>query len=80
MLKSEMREIKFEESCFVTCTDSGVGNQAQVHKFKNEDYLEIVIQGVVVPMPYNKKGLYIGNKFGMEFTTRGPKSYTLNRN
>ena len=55
MLKSEMREIKFEESCFVTCTDSGVGNQAQIHKFKNEDYLEIVIQGVVVPMTYNNK-------------------------
>ena len=74
-----MSDIQFEDQCVVTCTDSGVAQNSEVHKFREKDYLEIVIQGVVVSMPFNHHGLYIGNKFGMEFTTSGPKSYTLNR-
>lgn len=74
-----MSERKFEDKCYVTCTDSGVGHLADLHKFNENQYLEIVIQGVVVKMPFNNKGLYIGNKFGMEFVTPGPKSYIINR-
>jgi len=74
-----MSETKFDDKCYVTCTDSGVGHLSDLLKFEENKYIEIVIQGVVVPMAFNGRGLYIGNKFGMEFTTPGPKSYTINR-
>ena len=74
-----MSKIKFEDHCYVTCTDSGIGHLAELHKFREKQYIEIIIQGIVVPMPFNNKGLYIGSKFGMEFVTPGPKSYTVNR-
>jgi len=74
-----MSETKFEDSCYVVCTDSGVGYQAELHKFHENQYIEIVIKGVVVSLKFNGRGLYIGNKFGMEFTTPGPKSYNINR-
>ena len=74
-----MSEKKFEDSCYVTCTDSGVGHMADLHKFHENKFIEIIIQGVVVKMTFNHRGLYIGSKFGMEFTTPGPKSYIINR-
>lgn len=74
-----MNKIEYETHCNVHCTDSGVGHTSDVHKHIPNNYLEIIIQGIVVKMPYNGKGLYIGNKFGMEFTSTGPKSYTVNR-
>ena len=74
-----MPDTEYESKCDVSCTDSGVLQKAEVHKFKPNDYLEIVIQGVVVALHYNGHNLYVGSKFGMEFTSYGPKKYTINR-
>jgi len=74
-----MSEIKFEEQCNVRCTDSGISHIADIHKFKENEYIEIIIHGVIVSMKYNNRSLYVGSKFGMEFTTVGPKNYILNR-
>lgn len=79
MLELQMDKLEYETQCQVICTDTGISHLSEVHKHKPDSYLEIVVHGVTVPMPYNGKGLYIGNKFGMEFTSKGPKCYTINR-
>ena len=47
-------------------------------QFKPEDRLIVAIAGNKIQLNYNGKGMYIGNKLGMEFTTPGPEIFEVN--
>lgn len=70
--------IRYEDKCDVTCNDNDKTVLAEVMQFKQEDRLIVAVAGNKIQLDYNGKGMYIGNKIGMEFISRGPKTYEVN--
>ena len=64
----------------VTNTDTENTVTGEVHHFKHEDFLGVVLnRAVKIDLRFNPRNkLYIGNKGGMEFTSKGPKEYVHN--
>lgn len=63
---------RVEDECVVTCTDNGKAVTAVVMEYKPEKLTVVLNKSVKLIMPHNGKE-YVGNMFGMEFTTPGPK-------
>tara|TARA_B100001287_G_scaffold270695_1_gene269824 strand:- start:632 stop:862 length:231 start_codon:yes stop_codon:yes gene_type:complete len=70
--------IRYEDKCDVTCNDNDKTVLAEVMQFKQEDRLIVAVAGNKIQLDYNGKGMYVGNKIGMEFISRGPKTYEVN--
>ena len=70
--------IRYEDKCDVTCNDNDNTVLAEVMQFKNEDRLIVAVAGNKIQLDYNGKGMYVGNKIGMEFISKGPKIYEVN--
>tara|TARA_Y200000002_G_scaffold98383_1_gene79725 strand:- start:10637 stop:10867 length:231 start_codon:yes stop_codon:yes gene_type:complete len=70
--------IRYEDKCDVTCNDNDNTVLAEVMQFKNEDRLIVAVAGNKIQLDYNGKGMYVGNKIGMEFISKGPKTYEVN--
>ena len=70
--------IRYEDKCDVTCNDNDNTVLAEVMQFKNEDRLIVAVAGNKIQLDYNGKGMYVGNKIGMEFISKGPKGYEVN--
>ena len=69
--------IRYEDKCDVTCNDNDNTVLAEVMQFKNEDRLIVAVAGNKIQLDYNGKGMYVGNKIGMEFISKGPKTYEV---
>ena len=69
---------RFEDKCDVTCNDNDNTVVADVMQFKEEDRLIVAVAGNKIQLNYNGKGMYIGEKIGMEFISKGPKGYEVN--
>jgi len=74
-------KIFHEDQCEVTCTDNDRMVIAEVHQFKIEDYLTVVIEkSAKINMRYNRRHkIYIGNLGVMEFTSPGPLTHVINK-
>mgnify|MGYP001166272237 FL=1 len=70
--------LRYEDKCEIVCNDNDVKATGDVMQFKPEDRLIVAIAGNKIQLNYNGKGMYIGNKLGMEFISRGPKQYEVN--
>ena len=75
---------KWDDTAEVTNTDTENTVTGEIHHFKHEDFLSIVLnRAVKLDLRFNPRNkLYIGNKGGMEFTSKGPKeirSYETSR-
>ena len=55
----------------VTCTNNGNVVTAEIDNFREGDSLEAFIATNKIFMKWNGS-VYVGNAFGMEFTTKGP--------
>ena len=64
----------------VTNTDTDNTVTGEVHHFKHEDFLSIVLnRAVKIDLRYNPRSkFYVGSKGGMEFISKGPKEYIHN--
>ena len=64
----------------VTNTDTNNTVTGEVHHFKHEDWLSVVLnRAVKIDLRFNPRNkLYIGSKGGMEFWSEGPKEYVHN--
>ena len=56
----------------ITCTDNGNVVTAEIDDFRLEDSLNAFVATNKIHMKWNGS-VYVGNAFGMEFTTKGPK-------
>tara|TARA_X000001036_G_scaffold7013_1_gene6387 strand:+ start:37 stop:267 length:231 start_codon:yes stop_codon:yes gene_type:complete len=70
--------IRYEDKCDVTCNDNDNTVLAEVMQFKPEDRLIVAVASNKIQLDYNGKGMYVGNKIGMEFISKGPKTYEVN--
>ena len=70
-----MKEV-FDKVCMVTCTNNDKVVEAELDNFKVNESMNIYMATNKIHMKYNGK-VYVGNAFGMEFTTPGPESFVL---
>ena len=63
----------YERTCTVTCTDNDKTTEAEVDNFREKESLNVYMATNKVHMKWNGRSIYIGNAFGFEFTTPGPK-------
>ena len=70
----------WSDTADVTNTDTEQTVTGEVHQFKPEHFLSVVLnRAVKLDLKFNPRNkLYIGNKGGMEFTSKGPKEYIHN--
>lgn len=66
----------FENIALLTNTNSGKDAEAEIDNFKENKSFDAYLATNKIPMRWNGK-TYVGNAFGMEFTSTGPKSYTV---
>jgi hypothetical protein len=62
----------YENTAVLTNTRTDVETTAEVGELKEKESLNAYIAGNKVHMVWNGK-IYVGNMFGMELTTAGPK-------
>jgi len=55
----------------ITCTNNGKVVTAEIDNLREKDSLDAFIATNKIRMKWNGK-VYVGNAFGMEFTTKGP--------
>ena len=55
----------------ITCTNNGKVVTAEIDNLREKDSLDAFIATNKIRMKWNDK-VYVGNAFGMEFTTKGP--------
>ena len=67
---------RFEDKCDVTCNDNDNTVVADVMQFKEEDRLIVAVAGNKIQLNYNGKGMYIGEKIGMEFNSERNETKT----
>ena len=70
-----MKEV-FDKVCKVTCTNNDKIVEAELDNFKDKQSMDVYMATNKVHMKYNGK-VYVGNAFGMEFTTPGPDSFIV---
>jgi len=68
-----MREL-FAQECMVECTDNGNSINADVSRFVDGVFLEVVMNTVKVNLQYDSKfNQYVGSMGGLEFISKGPR-------
>jgi len=63
----------YEKTCMVTCTDNEKVVEAEVDNFREKESMNVFLATNKIHMKWNGRSIYIGNQFGYEFTTPGPK-------
>ena len=66
----------FENKALLTNTNTGSEAEAEIDNFRENKSFDAFLATNKIPMRWNGK-TYVGNAFGMEFTSNGPKSYTV---
>ena len=66
----------FENKVKLTNTNNGTTAEAEIDNFREGKGFDAFLATNKIPMRWNGK-TYVGNAFGMEFTTPGPLSYTV---
>lgn len=72
-----MRTI-YENKVTLTNTNNGTKAEAEIDNFKEEKGFDAFLATHKIGFRWNGK-IYVGNAFGMEFTSSGPESYTINK-
>jgi hypothetical protein len=67
-----MNNSLYDNEADITCTDNGNVVTAEIDDFRLEDSLNAFIATNKIHMKWNGS-VYVGNAFGMEFTTKGPR-------
>lgn len=68
-----MRAI-FEQTVAIKCTDNDKVVEADVNRFHEGVFLEVVMNTVKVNLQYDSRfEQYVGSLGGMEFITKGPR-------
>jgi len=68
-----MREL-FAQECMVECTDNGNSINADVSRFVDGVFLEVVMNTVKVNLQHDSKfDQYVGSMGGLEFISKGPR-------
>ena len=67
----------YEKTAIITNTRNEQSVEAEVDNIRANDSLNAFVAGTKIHMKWNGK-TYVGNMSGMEFTTPGPKSRTIN--
>ena len=62
-----MKEV-FDNKCMVTCTNNDKVVEAEVDNFKVKESMNVYMATNKIFMKYNGR-VYVGDAFGMEFTT-----------
>ena len=70
-----MKEV-FDNKCMIKCTHNDKIVEAEIDNFKDKESMNVYMATNKIHMRYNGK-VYVGNAFGMEFTTPGPESFTI---
>jgi hypothetical protein len=65
-----------DDKCIITCTDNGRTLEAEIGSFKSQEFVEVYMAQNKVRLTWNGK-IYVGNKMGLEFTTPGPREFTV---
>lgn len=65
-----------DEICKVTCTHNDKTVDAEVMQYKEKDMLIVAMATNKIHMKWTGK-VFVGNAFGMEFTSPGPKEHTV---
>tara|TARA_B100002019_G_C20956091_1_gene443965 strand:- start:10 stop:240 length:231 start_codon:yes stop_codon:yes gene_type:complete len=68
--------IHHDAKCLVTCTNNDKSHEGDVGTFLKEDRLDVYIVGAKIAMKWNGK-VYVGESFGLEFTTPGPEHWEV---
>ena len=69
-----MTRTEYDKTCEVVCTDNDRVAQADVDHFESKKFLNIFMAGNKIKMMWNGR-VFVGNAFGFEFTTPGPKQF-----
>jgi hypothetical protein len=58
----------------VTCTDNGNSVEAVVDRFREHDFIDVIMANTKVRLKYNSQygKAYVGSAVGLEFTVPGP--------
>ena len=66
----------FDDKCTITCTNNDKVAEAEIDKKKKKESMNVFMATNKIHMKYNGR-VYVGNAFGFEFTTPGPRSYKV---
>jgi|TARA_B100001996_G_scaffold186949_1_gene142998 hypothetical protein len=66
----------YDNKCKITCTDNDIVNEAEVDRFEDKKFVEVFIAQNRIKLLWNGS-VYVGNKSGLEFTTKGPTIYEV---
>ena len=66
----------YDNKCVITCTDNDITNEAEVDRFEEKQFVEVFIAQNKLKLRWNGS-VYVGNKSGLEFTTKGPAIYDI---
>ena len=64
----------YDENVTLKCTDNGKEVPAIIDNFKEHKSFDVFLAQSKIHMKWNGK-VYVGNQFGMEFTSKGPEIY-----
>lgn len=71
-----MKNISYDYTVKITCTDNGRIVDGDILNFKKQHYMDVSLnKSLKIHLNYNEKQkIYIGSMAGLEFTTPGPKN------
>jgi hypothetical protein len=72
-----MKRTEYDKTCEVKCTDNDRIASAEVDQFESRKFVKVFMAGNNLKMIWNGQ-VYVGNAFGFEFTTVGPREYAVN--
>lgn len=74
----------YDQYCELKCLQTGQQTEANIYRFHPEENLHVCVRTrppLDLVLVYDKDTqLYVGRQAGLDFTTRGPKSYQVNEN
>lgn len=69
---------QYDNKCTVHCTDNDKVAEAEVDHFKKGHFVDVWLAENKIKMMWNGH-VYVGNKMGFEFTTKGPIEFKINK-
>jgi len=69
---------QYKNKCSVICTDNDKIVEAEIDHFKPGHFVDVWLAQNKIKMMWNGK-VYVGNKMGLEFTTKGPQEFNMNK-
>lgn len=66
----------YDTNVVLTCTDNGKEAPAIIDNFKEKKSFDVFLATNKIRMKWNGK-VYVGNQFGMEFTSPGPEIFEV---